>query len=149
MLDAWVANQGRHHENWGALSDDDLRLAPTFDHGASLARNLTDEERQDRLTSRDRNRRIEAFARRARSAFYSGVPDAKPLGTIEAFLEFAGLAVSAARIWLHRLSDIDRSAIVGILDEIPSQRMTETAKGFTLDLLMTNQKRLLEKLTKL
>jgi hypothetical protein len=42
MLDAWIANQDRHHENWGALQDDQLRLAPTFDHGASLARNLSD-----------------------------------------------------------------------------------------------------------
>ena len=38
LLDAWFANQDRHHENWGALRDDVLRLAPTFDHGASLAR---------------------------------------------------------------------------------------------------------------
>jgi hypothetical protein len=149
MLDAWVANQDRHHENWGALSDDDLRLAPTFDHGAALARNLTDEERKQRLTTNDRNRRIDAFARRARSAFYSGVPGAKPLGTVEAFLEFAGLAPSAARVWLDRLKAIDRSAILKILDDIPIQRMTEPAREFTLELLMTNQKRLLEELIKL
>ena len=38
MLDAWVANQDRHHENWAAIvapEDKKLRLAPTFDHGAS------------------------------------------------------------------------------------------------------------------
>jgi hypothetical protein len=36
MLDAWIANQDRHHENWGALWDGrQLRLAPTFDHGAA------------------------------------------------------------------------------------------------------------------
>ena len=40
MLDAWIANQDRHHENWGALQDDRLRLAPTFDHGASLAQSV-------------------------------------------------------------------------------------------------------------
>jgi hypothetical protein len=149
MLDAWVANQDRHHENWGALSDDDLRLAPTFDHGAALARNLTDAERKERLTTNDRNRRIDAFARRGRSAFYSGVPDAKPLGTAEAFLEFAGLAAPAARVWLARVAAVDLSAILKILDEIPDQRMTEPAKEFTLELLMTNQKRLLEESVKL
>ncbi len=54
MLDAWIANQDRHHENWGALSDgQSLRLAPTFDHGASMARNLSDAERHDRMTTLD------------------------------------------------------------------------------------------------
>lgn len=149
MLDAWVANQDRHHENWAALSDDDLRLAPTFDHGASLARNLTDEERQERMTTKDRNYQIAAYARRARSAFYSGVADAKALGTVEAFSEFAGLAIPAAGVWLERLKAIDRAAISGILDGISSGRMTEPAKRFTLELLMTNQKRLLEESVRL
>jgi hypothetical protein len=149
MLDAWVANQDRHHENWGALSDDDLRLAPTFDHGASLARNLTDNERQERLTSKDRNFQISAYARRAQSAFYSGVANAKGLNTHEAFWEFSGLVQSAANAWLLRLKMIDQSAIIEILDEIPSGRMTEPAKLFTLQLLMTNQMRLLKESAKL
>src|SRR6185369_4968240 len=60
MLDAWIANQDRHHENWGALWDGTtMRLAPTFDHGAALARNLQDSERQERLITKDRNRTIE------------------------------------------------------------------------------------------
>ncbi len=76
MLDAWVANPDRHHENWGALSDDDgLRLAPTFDHGAALARNLLDSEREERLVTKDRNRTIEAFIERGRSAFYGSTSD--------------------------------------------------------------------------
>ena len=31
LLDAWIANQDRHHENWGAIRGDELRLAPTED----------------------------------------------------------------------------------------------------------------------
>lgn len=149
MLDAWVANQDRHHENWGALSDADLRLAPTFDHGASLARNLNDTERHERLMTKDRNFQIPAYARRARSAFYSGISDSKALGTFEAFWEFGGLAIPAARLWVERLKAIEESAISGILAEIPSERMTELAKRFTLELLMTNQKRLVEESARL
>ena len=71
MFDAWIGNQDRHHENWAAVWDgDSLSLAPTFDHGASLARNLSDDERYERLETRDRNRRIPYFAGRARSALY-------------------------------------------------------------------------------
>jgi hypothetical protein len=72
LLDAWIANQDRHHENWGALRDPSgIYLAPTFDHGASLARNVADAEKKERMESRDRNRQIPAFVRRARSAFYA------------------------------------------------------------------------------
>src|SRR6266496_4341526 len=48
LLDALIANQDRHHGHWGAIrlqGEKTLRLAPSFDHGASLARNITDEER--------------------------------------------------------------------------------------------------------
>jgi len=38
MMDALVANQDRHHQNWGAVDNGEIRrLTPTFDHGASLA----------------------------------------------------------------------------------------------------------------
>ena len=71
MLDAWIANPDRHHENWAAIWDGTtMRLAPTFDHGASLARNLLDSERAERLTTKDRNRTIKMFAQRGRSAFF-------------------------------------------------------------------------------
>ena len=67
LLDAWIANQDRHHQNWAAISRPGslLKLAPTFDHGASMARNISDDERRERMTSNDRNRQIPAFAKRA------------------------------------------------------------------------------------
>jgi hypothetical protein len=143
LLDVWVANQDRHHENWGALRDVDvLRLAPTFDHGACLARNITDEERTERLTSKDQNRSVTAFSRRARSAFYSQATASKPLTTLEALTAFASFAVPAARTWLKRLGSVGQSMVEGIVNEVPDKRMTRITKDFTLRLLMTNQERL-------
>ena len=80
MLDCWVANQDRHHGNWGAVQDEHgrLSLSPTFDHGAALARLLTDEERQERLTTRDRNRSISVYVSKAQSACYADVASAIP-----------------------------------------------------------------------
>jgi hypothetical protein len=144
MLDAWIANQDRHHENWAALLGEQLRLAPTFDHGAAMARNLTDEERQERLITRDRNRTIEIFAQRAVSAFYHRSTDAKPLGTHDAFRIFASRAPQAARGWLERLADIRRENIEEIVAEVPESRMSGIAKQFTVELLVVNQKRLLQ-----
>ncbi len=145
MLDAWIANQDRHHENWGALrSEDHLWLAPTFDHGAALARNLTDRERSDRLTTKDRNRTIVAFAKAGRSAFYGSPADTRPLRTLEAFQAFGHVAAKATKLWLNRLGAVNRDALCGILDRVPSKRMSETCRQFTLELLLTNQRRLLE-----
>lgn len=145
MLDAWIANQDRHHENWGALWDGSaLRLAPTFDHGAALARNLLDSERAERLTTRDRNRTVEAFAARGRSAFYASAADSRPLELREAFRSFAQGIPGAAAAWLGRLQAVNQEQIGSILRRVPAGRMSETCKRFTMEILLTNQRRLLE-----
>ncbi len=143
MFDAWIANQDRHHENWGALRDDEIRLAPTFDHGAALGRNLNDDERHERLTTKDRNRTMTAFAERGRSAFYGSVTEKRPLGMREAFHAFADRVPSAQSAWLERLGQVNRDAMWDILERVPAERMSETCKQFTLELLLTNQGRLL------
>lgn len=145
MLDAWVANQDRHHQNWGGIWDgSDLRLAPTFDHGASLARNLSDEERKDRLATRDQKRSLDHFASRARSGFYESPNDAKTLPVLDAFQHFANREPESARIWLGKLAEISQIAVDAILAEIPPKRMSPVTREFTLKLLMINQRRLLE-----
>jgi hypothetical protein len=145
MLDAWVANQDRHHENWGALREGGtMRLAPTFDHGAALARNLLDVEREDRLKTTDRNRTIAVFASRGRSAFYATASDPRPLELREAFLAFANRVPGAKAAWLQQLMAVNREAIAGILERVPVERMSEICKRFTMELLLTNQRRLLE-----
>jgi hypothetical protein len=147
MLDAWIANQDRHHENWAAIASPEekvLRLAPTFDHGASLARNISDAERKERLESRDKGQQIPHFAGRARSAFYSASADSRTLGTLEAFERFAQAAPAAAKIWLERISGVTREEIEAIIKEVPPNRMSDVARRFTLELMMANQERLLK-----
>ncbi len=146
MLDAWIANQDRHHENWGAIRapTEADRLAPTFDHGASLARNLSDVERKDRLESRDEGRRVPHFAERARSAFYASAEEARTLATMDAFLLVAAAAPKAARIWLESMKGVTRQEIEGIIRQVPPNRMSEVTQLFTLELIMVNQERLLK-----
>jgi hypothetical protein len=149
MLDAWIANQDRHHENWGVLFDQtrptgsQLALAPTFDHGASMARNLTDSERQERLVTKDVNRQIPAFSRRARSAFYGESTPEKPMTTVEAWYALAGRAPEAAKVWLGRLAAIGPDSLRQLLEEVPPNRLSRIGRDFTLYLLLENQKRLL------
>ncbi len=42
LLDAWIANQDRHHENWGLIHQNEIYLAPTYDHAASMGQNESD-----------------------------------------------------------------------------------------------------------
>lgn len=145
LLDAWIANQDRHHENWGAIWDGErLALAPSFDHGAALARNLSDEERQERLTSRDRNRQIPHFAQRARSALYADPTSARPLTTWAAWRAFAVRVPVEAEVWRQRLARVQPAEVVGILERIHPDRMSAVCRRFTLDLLIENQRRLME-----
>jgi hypothetical protein len=144
MLDAWVANQDRHHENWGAIRDQNvLRLAPTFDHGASLARNLTDTERNDRLTTKDAGRAIPHFASRARSAFYENASDNKPVTTRRAWEIFSQTSHESRKIWLQKLSSISIATVEDIFKQIPENRMSNICRTFTLRLLDENRQCLL------
>lgn len=148
LLDAWIANQDRHHENWGAMWGGEegaaLSLAPTFDHGASLARQLLDEQREERLATRDRNRSLPAFAAKGRSAFYDSPEASKPLLLLEAFERFAARSPSAALIWRERLRAVTSDAVSGILNEVPADRMSPVCRNFTLQLLEINRQRLLD-----
>ena len=79
MLDTWIANQDRHHENWGLLvaPPQGVHLAPSYDHASCLGANETDKNRAERLITRDVGQSIERYVTRARSAFYSSPSGAK------------------------------------------------------------------------
>jgi HipA-like C-terminal domain len=143
LFDTWIANQDRHHQNWGALRNgNSSHLAPTFDHGAALARNLSSKERSERMISKDGNRSIKAFAERARSALYESTESRKPLSTFDAFICFAKFAPSGAAYWQKKICNANTSAVENIINQVPSQRMDEETKKFTLQLLQNNQARI-------
>lgn len=144
MLDGWIANQDRHHENWGALRvGKAVHLAPTFDHGASMARNLTDKERKDRLTTADAGRQIRRFARRAKSAFYADAGVRNTMTTLDAWAAFSHKSRHASKVWLEQLREIDENEVQRLLDEVPPNRLSKIGRDFTLQLLAENRRRLL------
>lgn len=146
LLDAWIANQDRHHGNWGAVTDarGQLSLAPTFDHGAALARLLTDSERQERLQTRDRGRSIATYVTKARSACYADISSERTLSSLDCFREFAKRTPDAAIAWQKRLESIHDTQVIAIVDRIPPSRISDVAREFTLELLAENKKRLLQ-----
>jgi hypothetical protein len=144
MLDAWIGNTDRHHENWGLLVIPPRRvvLAPTFDHASSLGREESDERRQERLLTRDKRRSAQAYADRAKSAFFRFTTDIKPLSTLDAFLTAARLRRRAGLFWLDRLLGIETNSVTTIFQNVPPRGMSDLSKCFALRILDINRDRL-------
>jgi hypothetical protein len=145
LLDAWIGNTDRHHENWGLLVTPPRRieLAPTFDHASSLGREETDERRMERLATRDKRRSVDAYAARARSAFFRNSADKRPLSTLDAFLLAARFQRRAGTFWLDRLGSVEWPRIDAIFGEMPQSEMSKVSQSFARKLLEINQQKLL------
>jgi hypothetical protein len=144
MLDAWIGNTDRHHENWGLLwhADDEPRrlvLAPSFDHASSLGRELTDDARK-RAGKPSQGTPAERYARRARSAFYPGDGSARAISPQAAFQLAAVSRPLAGRAWLDRLAGSSQEAVREIVEAVPESLMSSIAKDFACALLEYNAK---------
>ncbi len=148
MLDALVSNQDRHHENWGMifLQDRGVFFAPTFDHASSLGRNESDQNRLDRLITRDKGRSIKTYVERAKSAFFSTRTSSNPLKTLDAFQEAAKIRPAAADYWMRKLSEINAKTYGDILGKVPDGVISAPARDFACRMLEINSERILQAL---
>lgn len=138
VMDAWLAGQDRHDENWAAIrSADTLRLSPSFDHGNALGFLLRDDERERRLREPDG---VERWAARGRSRHFSGRPTLVALAH-----EALGLASCEAREhWKTRLQAVTTSEVSSAAQHVPDERMSPVARRFVTRLLEINRRRLLD-----
>ena len=145
LLDAWIGNTDRHHENWGFIltASGKVHLAPTFDHASSLGCHLTDDVRLKRLRTHDQGFDVTSYVTKARSAFYPSPDSKKPFTCIEVFQYLAIKRKVAALAWLDRLKLIDTDHWHQIFDRIPSEIISEIAKEFALQMIEINRSRLL------
>lgn len=144
LLDAWIANQDRHHENWGLIHHNEIYLAPTYDHAASLGQNESDAKRKELLTTKDSGRHITHYVKKARSAVYLKKSEKKALLTLCLFQLLAAKRPKAAKVWLQRLGDISPEQCQNVFNRVPPSEISETAIEFAMKLLELNKKRLLE-----
>ena len=148
MLDTWIGNGDRHHENWGVVIEGEQRiLAPTYDHAASLNHGEPEEKVAKRLLSRDNNYNVNGYVERGRSAFYHEAK--KYVSQMEAFMvgcnrypDIRG-ALSAMMI---KPSDAE---ILNVLARIPDARISEPHRKFALAMLNANRQRILKTLEQL
>ncbi|WP_008308656.1 Asp-tRNAAsn/Glu-tRNAGln amidotransferase B subunit [Leptolyngbya sp. PCC 6406] len=142
LLDAWIGNGDRHHENWGfvmPLPGGTPMLAPTYDHAACLGRELQDTKRQRHLTQQT----VATYAAKSRSAFYRQEVDRKPMLTFTVFATVARNYGQSAARWLEQLANITPSQITELLNRIPQHRISPTALEFARQMLDINRNRLM------
>ena len=145
LLDAWIGNTDRHHENWGFVNlDNKTYLAPTYDHASCLGRELLDNEREDRLKTKDSGFSVEAYANKSFSAFYAQVGDKRTLKTFDAFYQAARRYPNAASLWLDCLAKISPTSTLELFVRIPQERISASGIEFARKILEFNQNRLLE-----
>lgn len=147
MLDTLISNQDRHHENWAIMLNNDTGdqfLCPTYDHAASLGRELLDNERHERLTTKDRNRQIPFFVKKARSELFRIKTDKKALHTVEAFQHAIEGRNSARNHWLAKLSSLTNESITDVFNQVPASCISDIARQFAIHMVIENRRRLLE-----
>lgn len=147
LLDALISNQDRHHENWAIMLNNttgEKVLCPTYDHAASLGREMRDSDRAERLQSRDRNRQIPTFVRKARSELFKLKTDKKPLSTVETFIHAVEDRPAAREHWLGKLRELTEETISGVFNDIPENCISDVARNFAIEMVLENRRRLLE-----
>lgn len=145
LLDAWIGNSDRHHENWGFIElDRKLYLAPTYDHASSLGRNESDLKREARLKTQDRGYSVGAYADKCQSYFYANIGKKQRIKTFEAFCEAAKLYPQAATLWIDRLETVSSDDLIILFNRMPEERISPIAIEFARSILVHNRERLLQ-----
>jgi len=146
MLDALISNQDRHHENWAIMLNNETgeqSLCPTYDHAASMGREIVDPEREERMTTKDKNRQIPFFVCKARSELFRTKSDRKPMLTIDAFQHAVEDRQAAREHWYGKLRNLSEESIASVFEKIPSECISECARTFAMLMVMENRRRLL------
>lgn len=145
VLDALIGNTDRHHENWGFLwqvrvhidevtevgrVSKEYDVAPTFDLGSSLGRELLD-TRREQIMARDG---VVAWLRKGRGGIYEpgARHGASPLALVEST---ARQYPDFFRPTLDRLRATPLATLTEVVDRVPASRMTTTARMFAKAML--------------
>lgn len=139
VLDAWVNNTDRHHRNWGVVMADRRVLAPSFDHGSSLAFGETDESRLRLLQGG-----LERWLDGGRTRSFEGMPSM--IDVVATGLEWLSSEMQAE--WFDRLAGLTHDEVDGVLNRLPVEGpvgviFSDTSRTLCKEILWINQARLL------
>ena len=150
ILDGLLGNTDRHHENWMFFYHPELRsyeLAPSYDHGSSLGRELQDvsrritRSRSDILASdRVLNYLLSGGSPRGVYIKPSSRQAPPPLVTAKLICRWQ---LDVVRPWLERLEAATGCAFRDVIDRVPDEFMSPVARDFTHQRLTISREELL------
>ena len=145
VLDALIGNTDRHYENWGVLRTDTgdnstVSLAPSFDHGSSLGRELLD-ERRNRLLMEDR---VGKYVEKGHGAIYWSEKGRRGPSPLELVRRGTCKHPDFFRPALMQLENLDEENLRGLVNRVPEDWMTPSAQEFAIELLRYSLEQLRE-----
>lgn len=154
VLDALVGNTDRHHENWGIVvkpviqndaggipvSKRRIGLAPTFDHGSSLGRELL-EDRARQLAADPVA--IDRYIRKATGGIFENAQARKGLSPIALVELIAATYPDLVRPWKERIAALPDDFAVPLLNGIEASCMSQASREFVLAFLAASRKMIL------
>ena len=145
LLDGIIGNTDRHHENWmiaWVLDQGDMlvEIMPSFDHASSLGRELTDEKRCQILESDG----VLRYLRRGRGGVYWNARHRRAPSPLRLARLLSRWRPSFTRRTLDRIHSLSEVDIRATVQRVPSEFMSDTAKEFACQVVLTSKRELLE-----
>lgn len=139
MLDALVAGRDRHHTNWAVRIsvDGPGRLASSFDHGNALG--FAEPEAHVVAWLAD-EARFATWLRRGKSQHMPGFPTLVSVA-VDAL---RAADPSASLDLMERLQDVSLETFGEAVEAMPLHMMSETHRRFSVRIVETNRRRLLD-----
>ena len=140
VLDAMILNTDRHHENWAVLmaSPEEeqvmTRLAPSFDHASSLARNEPDDRCAAWLADRSLDR-VAWYAHRAKGAIWLDSTANKAPSPLDLVLAMHRQDPGLFLPWLTILRAITPEQIAELVQRVPADTMPIGTRAFVTALV--------------
>ena len=136
VLDALIGNTDRHHENWGILRrrvGDRWRgfVAPSFDHASSLGRELRDSDRDRRL----KENRVGDYLQRGRGAIFWSEGERHGPSPLELVKRASRTRPDLFRPALEKLARLDERSLSDLVNRVPDDWMTSSARAFAVVLM--------------
>ena len=144
LLDGLIGNTDRHHENWMVAYVEDagnieMYVAPSFDHASSLGRELLDERREQILSSDG----VLDYLKKGKGGVfvdYSRRHAPSPLRVAQLLCRWKP---ELGRKWSERLNSVHETELRSVIDRVPHEFMSDTAKEFAYQVVVTSKSELL------
>jgi hypothetical protein len=143
-FDALIAHGDRHDRNWAVLvppleTEHLEALCPSFDHAASLGFTLTDETRAQHL----HDGTIPRWAGRGKAYRFEHRIGSRWLTLVDLAASAISMCGPTTRgFWRERIMSVDSDSVMKLVAAAPD--LSETARSFTVELIMVNRGRLLD-----